>query len=267
MFDWLSQSWNWAMYFFSQMFLAIRVPLKSEENTDNNNDEVETFKLTYFDVRGLAQGIRDTFKFGDLNYEDKRVTFEEFTNDVKPHAPFGQVPILEVDGDLILAQSKTILRYVSKKARTYPRNHEHAAIIDQWCDVHTDFMNILVVNMYSDRAGLKDTGYDSTKHREWILNNHIPRYLSYLETDLSSGQWLGQMDMISMADFCWYPTLCWLRDGTFDGVTADTLSKYPNILRFMEDVSMQLEDLDDEEDDDEDRTDETGDDAAQKKDA
>ena len=241
MFDWLRESWNVALLYFGQMFLAMRIPPIASRSDEHDDVEIDSFKLIYFDVRGLGQAIRDSFKFTEIDFEDKRLSFDEFSKDVKPTAPFGQLPLLEINQDLTITQSKTILRYASKKARTYPRNHEYAAIIDQWCDLHTDFMNLLTLNMYGERYGLADAGYDKTKHRAWILENHIPKYFGFLETELKDGHWIGRMDTISMADFCWNPTLCWLRDGTFDGVSADTFSKYPNILRFMEDVAVQLE--------------------------
>lgn len=255
MFNWLRDSWNYALHLFSQVCLSMRIPpvvgLRATATTpQKEQDEVETYKLVYFDVRGLAQATRDTFNFAGIKFEDRRITFDEFKDEFKAKAPYGQVPTLELDGDLTISQSKTILRYVSKKARTYPRNLEYAAIIDQWCDLHTDFMNLLVINMYSERAGLAGTGYDPAIHRSWLLEHHIPRFFDYLEEELKDDQWLGKMDQISMADFCWYPTLCWLRDGTFDGVNVETFSKYPSICRFMDDVSVQLsenEDTDDEE--------------------
>ncbi len=237
MFDWLTEAWNYAMSTVASVFTAMMIPVVANKIV---NDEEPALTLTYFDIKGLAQATRDTLKYGDIPFEDKRVTFDHFKDKLKSTLPYGQLPVLEID-DLTIAQSKTILRYASKKARTYPKNPEYAAIIDQWCDLHTEFMNMLVVNMYSDRAGLGETGYSAEKHRTWILENHIPKYLALLEDDFNDdSKWLGKMDRISMADFCWYPTLCWLHEGTFDGVTSDTFSPYPKVLRFMKEVGMQI---------------------------
>jgi glutathione S-transferase len=222
----------------AQVFLAMMI-----QAPVTGHDEKRPLKLTYFDIKGLAQATRDTFKYASIPFEDKRVSFDEFRENLKLTLPFGQLPVLQV-GDLEIAQSKAILRYASKLARTYPKDAEHAGIIDQWCDLHTDFVQLLFINMYGDRAGLGDTGYCAKKHRAWILEHHVPKFLGLLESDLDAATWLGNMDSISMADFCWYPTLCWLRDGAFDGVTEDTFSQYPNLTTFMRDVAVVVEETD-----------------------
>lgn len=244
MFDWLTDVWNHAMSLFVSMFLAMKIPtakLTHAGDGDSDTSDGGVPKLTYFDIKGLAQAVRDTFTYAELEFEDERLSFDEF-KERKATLPYGQLPVLEIADDLVLAQSKTILRFVSKSARTYPRDPVHAAIIDQWCDLHTEFMNLLSLNMYGERVGLDEaSGYNKTKHREWIIKEHIPKYFGFLEADLTDATWLGKMDQLSMADLCWYPTLCWLHDGTFDGVDAETFSSYPNLARFMQEVKAQLE--------------------------
>lgn len=56
---------------------------------------------------------RLAFHLGGLAFDDVRVTREQW-NALKPKCPFGQLPILEVNGK-ILAQSNAILRFVGKK--------------------------------------------------------------------------------------------------------------------------------------------------------
>ncbi|CAM9889837.1 unnamed protein product, partial [Ectocarpus sp. 4 AP-2014] len=68
--------------------------------------------LTYFDMAGAAEPIRWALEKGGLEWEDKRLTREEF-GELKPSLPNGQVPVLSVDG-FELAQSMAILRYVGK---------------------------------------------------------------------------------------------------------------------------------------------------------
>lgn len=273
MFDWLTDVWNHAMSLFVAMFSGMIVPtarLPSAQDGDSDTSEACVPKLTYFDIKGLAQAVRDTFTYAELDFDDERLTFDEF-KERKDTLPYGQLPVLEIADDLVLAQSKTILRFVSKMAHTYPRDPVHAAIIDQWCDVHTEFMNLLNVNMYGERVGLDaSSGYDKVKHREWIIKEHVPKYLDFLEADLTDSTWLGKMDQLSMADLCWYPTLCWLRDGTFDGVDAKTFVSYPHITQFLQDVHAQLE-LPSEEKEEDDETLDTdvvsSEDADSKKDA
>ncbi|CAM9364081.1 unnamed protein product [Laminaria digitata] len=68
--------------------------------------------LTYFDFPGAAESIRWALEQSGLEWDDKRLSEEEFIA-LKPSLPNGQVPILEIDG-YVLPQSLAILRYVGK---------------------------------------------------------------------------------------------------------------------------------------------------------
>ncbi|VDL65977.1 unnamed protein product [Nippostrongylus brasiliensis] len=95
------------------------------------------YKLTYFNGRGLAEAARQLFILADQEYEDVRLTREEFAA-LKPNLPFGQVPILEIDGHEI-AQSKTICRYLANIFGFAGKDAVESAIIDSLADQWTDF--------------------------------------------------------------------------------------------------------------------------------
>lgn len=46
--------------------------------------------------------------------------------------PWGQLPLLEVDGEKTVAQSFAILRFVAKKCDLYSDDHLEAACIDEY---------------------------------------------------------------------------------------------------------------------------------------
>jgi len=70
-----------------------------------------TYKLTYFDLRARAEVARLLFAAAGVPYEDIRVERSRWP-ELKPSTPFGQMPILEVDG-VKLCQSKAIARYLA----------------------------------------------------------------------------------------------------------------------------------------------------------
>ncbi|KAK6039537.1 glutathione S-transferase protein [Cooperia oncophora] len=72
-----------------------------------------------FDGRGVAETARQLFALADQKYEDVRLTREAFAP-LKETFPFGQMPVLEVDGKQ-LAQSLAINRYL---ARTFGKSAE-----------------------------------------------------------------------------------------------------------------------------------------------
>merc|ERR1711976_895085 len=78
-----------------------------------NADAMPSYKLTYFNGRGRAEGIRMTLAASGVEYEDKRITFEEW-GALKPNVPFNGLPMLEADGKQ-LGQSGAILRFLGKE--------------------------------------------------------------------------------------------------------------------------------------------------------
>ncbi|PIC34831.1 hypothetical protein B9Z55_014369 [Caenorhabditis nigoni] len=71
------------------------------------------YKLSYFDVRALAEPARLIFALFDVPFEDHRVSVEEW-NELKKKTHYGQLPVLEVDG-VGIGQSMSITRYLARK--------------------------------------------------------------------------------------------------------------------------------------------------------
>ncbi len=58
-------------------------------------------KLTYFDMNGgRAEPARLALAMGGLDYEDDRISFEEFEK-MRGSTPFNSVPTMEIDGRVI----------------------------------------------------------------------------------------------------------------------------------------------------------------------
>ena len=238
MLQFVRLTWN---AFFNSVMEVCRAMLMPTTADVNKHPAL---KLTYFDTQGLAQASRNTLTYGDIHFEDIRVSKEEFEV-LKASLPYGQVPVLTVDKSTTIAQSKTILRYVSKLSRTYPKNPLNAALIDQWTDLHTDFLSLLAINMYPVKHGLDEGCYDAHKHRQFLLITHIPKYLQIIEDELSNTSdeeetWLGGMNAISMADMAWYPTLEWMQRENFTGFSTSDMNTYPAICKYLDEMRNQI---------------------------
>ncbi|GMR50779.1 hypothetical protein PMAYCL1PPCAC_20974 [Pristionchus mayeri] len=73
-----------------------------------------TFKLIYFEVQWRCEPIRILFHYFGQEFEDMRITNDEWAQ-MKPDAPFEQLPLLEIDGGKkTLSESLSIMRYLSK---------------------------------------------------------------------------------------------------------------------------------------------------------
>ncbi|KAG2833399.1 hypothetical protein PC129_g4449 [Phytophthora cactorum] len=77
-------------------------------------------KLSYFDLKLHAELSRMIFNYGGIAFTDHRIARTDFVK-LKPTLPFGQVPVLELDGT-IYAQSMAIARYAAKIVGPYPND-------------------------------------------------------------------------------------------------------------------------------------------------
>ncbi|XP_076766323.1 glutathione S-transferase-like [Xylocopa sonorina] len=97
---------------------------------------MSNYKLTYFNITGLAEPIRFLLHQSGIKFEDKLISFDEWPK-LKPQMPLGQVPTLEIDGK-VYYQSKAISRLIAKKNNLYGSNDEEAYEIDATVDTIDD---------------------------------------------------------------------------------------------------------------------------------
>uniref|UniRef100_A0A0N5AMW3 glutathione transferase n=1 Tax=Syphacia muris TaxID=451379 RepID=A0A0N5AMW3_9BILA len=111
------------------------------------------YKLTYFNVYGLGEGARLLFNYAGVPFEDVRIDHQHWP-EIKQRMsmflwlisdyciflemPFGQVPVLEVDGHII-AQSAAIYRYLGHQFNLAPKCPIEDAMVDAVYDAHKDF--------------------------------------------------------------------------------------------------------------------------------
>ncbi|RCN48918.1 glutathione S-transferase protein [Ancylostoma caninum] len=97
------------------------------------------YKVTYFDGRGSAEIIRQIFVLADQEFEDVRLSQEEWPMH-KSEMPFGQMPVLEVDGKQ-LGQSLAIVRFLARKFGFAGKSPFEEALVDSIADQWKDFIH------------------------------------------------------------------------------------------------------------------------------
>uniref|UniRef100_A0A0K0FSJ8 glutathione transferase n=1 Tax=Strongyloides venezuelensis TaxID=75913 RepID=A0A0K0FSJ8_STRVS len=96
------------------------------------------YKLTYFGgVRGYGEPARLMFKHAGVAFEDNLIDMNGWPS-IKPTTPFGQVPVLEVDGTPI-AQSFAIYRFLAKKLNLAPGSDVDQALADSIAEYVKEF--------------------------------------------------------------------------------------------------------------------------------
>nr|AGA61750.1 glutathione S-transferase 2 [Ancylostoma duodenale] len=149
------------------------------------------YKFYYFPGRGLGEVSRQLFALAGVHYEDIRVPKEQWP-ELKPKMPFGQMPVLEVDGQQI-PQSLAIARYLARKFGYAGKTPYEEAIVDALADQYKDFY-VEIKGYYYPAMGLAEGDVEEAKKKN-ILIPARDRYLGYMTDFLkksSSGFLAGQ---------------------------------------------------------------------------
>uniref|UniRef100_A0A914VAT3 glutathione transferase n=1 Tax=Plectus sambesii TaxID=2011161 RepID=A0A914VAT3_9BILA len=180
------------------------------------------YKLTYFNIMGRGEPIRLIFAQGGIDYEDNRVTGDAWTA-FKPSTPFGQLPVLEVDGKM-LAQSGAICTYLAKQSGLNGKDDWEAAKIQELNGGVEDLL-----------AGFRPwfTEKDETKKKEILekLTNEkiipfLDRYEKFL-ADNGTGFFVG--NDVTQADLNLFHWLGFLAHG----ICPEPFKKYAELNKFL----------------------------------
>lgn len=175
-------------------------------------------KISYFDFHGgRAEPARLALAIGGVPFEDHRFTFPEFA-DVRKDTPFGQVPVLSVDG-VQVTQSDSILRYAGKLAGLYPSDPLQALFCDEV---------MFVVEEASMKIGptFRMTGEEQKAARLALVNGSMPQYLTWLEKQLMAhgGEYFADQ-RLTVADLKVFVDVRGLNSGRLDHVPTDLVEK------------------------------------------
>eukprot|EP00416_Gambierdiscus_australes_P015438 CAMPEP_0171069778 /NCGR_PEP_ID=MMETSP0766_2-20121228/9355_1 /TAXON_ID=439317 /ORGANISM="Gambierdiscus australes, Strain CAWD 149" /LENGTH=226 /DNA_ID=CAMNT_0011526193 /DNA_START=99 /DNA_END=779 /DNA_ORIENTATION=+ len=173
-----------------------------------------SYKLTYFDVRGVAEVARWLFKVAKVNFEDVRYSISfgtpgDFSTIIRPEfdeakasgaleVSLGKLPILEVDG-VKIAQSKAIERYLARELGFLGSSAVEAAQIDMLCEHIVDYKTA-----YQKVRGVTDATEKEAAMKKWF-DEDLPEKVTAVEKSVPAGPGpflIGAK--VSLADFAWY---------------------------------------------------------------
>ncbi|CAD5216304.1 unnamed protein product [Bursaphelenchus okinawaensis] len=103
------------------------------------------YTLLYGDNRGLAEPARMLFSYANVKFEDDRSVTPETMEKIRDQLPFGQVPVLTIDGKVKLAQSKAIFRFLGRKFGLAGKDEIEQALVDSY----GDFIQDLITNTWA----------------------------------------------------------------------------------------------------------------------
>jgi len=182
-----------------------------------------SYKLKYFNSRGLGEMSRLIFAYAGVDYEDVRLERGPQWDEFKPKTPFGVMPLLEVDG-VVIGQSRAIARFLGRQFGLSGKNNLESAR----CDMLVDQLFDLYVPLRGWHLE-----QDATKKAELLKEFYagpVTVFLDALQKFLQpNGYFVG--DGITWADLA-------LANGfwTLTQLNPTVLDKYPPIKSFTDRV-------------------------------
>nr|AIZ46905.1 glutathione S-transferase sigma 5 [Cnaphalocrocis medinalis] len=181
--------------------------------------------FSYFPVKALGESGRLLLAYGGQDFEDNRVTPDKWP-EYKPSTPFGQMPVLEIDGKKY-TQSVAIARYLGRKYGLVGADAEQDFEIDQNVDFINDIRAKAATVHYEADEALKK------KKHEDFSKNFYPVLLGKLNDIVEKNNGHIALGKLTWGDFVFA--------GMYDYLKAmlasdDIDQRYPALKRVAEHV-------------------------------
>ena len=181
-----------------------------------------------------AETSRLALFIGGIEFEDVRPSREEILK-MKTDGtfPFGQFPVLQVDGNTI-AQTGAIARFCGKLSGLYPTKDEFtAAKVDEVIDLATDITNQMIPALRETDPTLK------IQMRNELSKTTLPRWLAFLEKLLQDNGDSGFFvdDSISIADLAAWRLCGWISGGIIEGIPTNLLEGFTLLSNHQQEIS------------------------------
>lgn len=184
-----------------------------------------TYTLFYFNVKALAEPLRYLFAYGGIEYEDVRVTRDEWPA-LKPTMPMGQMPVLEVDGKRV-HQSISMARFLAKTVGLSGANPWEDLQIDIVVDTINDFRLKIAVVSYEPEDEIKE------KKLVTLNTEVIPFYLEKLEQTVKDNDGHLALGKLTWADVYFAGIVDYMNYM----VKRDLLEAYPSLKSVVDAVN------------------------------
>jgi len=194
------------------------------------------YKLTYFQLRGKAEAIRMTFSVAGVEFEDVRVSIDEWVSKLKHSgiSPSGVLPVLEFDGK-VLTESKAILSYVAKEFNLAPEGNFQQAQADMLAHMIGDLENMLNAGSELEDPEKKEKALKTAS--EEVIPGKCAYFEKFLVANSKQGFFIG--DTLTYADIVVFTFLnSYYLQGNAEGI-PEQLKKYPTLSAWYELVRTQ----------------------------
>ncbi|CAH8651317.1 unnamed protein product [Schistosoma intercalatum] len=186
-------------------------------------------KVIYFNGRGRAESIRMTLVAAGVNYEDERISFQDWPK-IKPTIPGGRLPAVKITDNhghvKWMVESLAIARYMAKKHHMMGGTEEEyynvEKLIGEAEDLEHEYYKTLMKPEEEKQKIIKE-----------ILNGKVPVLLDIICESLkaSTGK-LAVGDKVTLADLVLIAVIDHVTDLDKEFLTG----KYPEIHKHRENL-------------------------------
>ncbi len=187
--------------------------------------------LTYFDFSGSrGDECRIAFHTAGVEFTDNRVQGPAWS-DLKAKVPFGSMPVLEIPGKPLLAQSNAILVFIGREHGMHPADNFEAAR-------HESLMAYVEEARHhiTPMLRVKDETEKLAK-REEISSKYLPQWSSFVEKHLVNNGPFMAGDKLSVVDIKLYMFMRWFISGAVDHVPKTVFEKFEKLTRLYQAVA------------------------------
>jgi len=182
-------------------------------------------KLYYFNGMGRGEVSRLLLTEAKIPFDDCRVDSKDWMK-LKPDMPFGQMPVLEMEG-FKLAESGAIERFIARKGNLYGSTIMDQAVIDMVVEGCNDVLGAWVKIHFS-----KET--DKNEKMATFLKDEATKWAGLLNVILKKNEG-GRGYFVGKG--CTYADIAVFRSlGFLNGVNADVLKNAPELKALCERV-------------------------------
>jgi len=170
--------------------------------------------------------LRLALAISGIEFEDERITFEEFGKQQKEGKfAYGAVPVLVVDGTTEIAQSNAILRYIGKRSDLYPKNDLEAAKVDELLDAVEDVAVLLTPSLREKDEAKK------IEMRKALREETLPKWFGFIEKRIEKfgkGHF-AVGDHLTVADLKIAQLVEWVGVVGLDHIPKEIVDSFPKI--------------------------------------
>jgi prostaglandin-H2 D-isomerase / glutathione transferase len=181
-------------------------------------------KLTYFDApMSRGEECRLALRIAGVDFEDERLKRDEWLAR-KPMTPFGSLPLFELPGHPVLAQSNAILVLIGRRYGLHPKDDfeaaRHEAVMQHVEDLRAHVGPTMRMKEEEEKK----------KAREQLVSSYIPDWAANTEKQIGEGPFFAGATP-HVVDLKLHMTVRWFRSGVLDHIPATVFDAYPKLIR------------------------------------